>query len=260
VGVESTCPFHATQLIQEHARPSRIVSVDDLMLRLRLVKSAAEIERIRTSTRIIEQTVSELARSLRIGMSRLELIQQAKAGMIQNGAHGVDHVTVAFGAANPEVALGERLERNQIVTLDLGAAYDGYVSDNRRLVYTGQAPDGLKQLHRKLCGVVADMGQALMPGTTFAALNARAYELYAAAGLEPLFLHVGHSIGLQVEECWISAEDQTPIAEGMVLNIELYSFSDEAVMIGDEETYVISGRGPERISQLPADLIEIEPT
>jgi len=221
-----------------------------------LLKSEAEIERIKKSTQIIDQTVVELAQHLRLGMSRLELIQEAKYRMLKNGAQGVDHVTVAFGSANPEVALGETLEENQIVTLDLGAVYEGYVSDNRRLVYTGAVPEHLKQLHQKLCWVVAEMGKALQPGKTFAELHAQAFELYEKVGIDPMFLHVGHSLGLQVDEHWILGDDPTPVEKGMVLNIELYSFSDEGVMIGDEETYVVTGGEPEQISHLPVEIIE----
>ena len=256
VGVESTFPFYAIQLIQEYAKPAKILVVDDLIHQLRLLKSEAEIERIKKSTQIIDQTVVELAQHLRLGMSRLELIQEAKYRMLKNGAQGVDHVTVAFGSANPEVALGETLEENQIVTLDLGAVYEGYVSDNRRLVYTGAVPDHLKQLHQKLCWVVAEMGNALQPGKTFAELHAHAFELYEKVGIDPMFLHVGHSLGLQVDEHWILGDDPTPVEKGMVLNIELYSFSDEGVMIGDEETYVVTGGEPEQISHLPVEIIE----
>jgi len=255
VGIESTFPHYAVQLIQENAKPAKILVVDDILHQLRLVKSPAEIERMRKSTQIVDQTVMELAQQLRLGMSRLELIQEAKRGMIKNGAQGIDHVTVAFGGANPEVALGELLEENQIVTLDLGAVYEGYASDNRRLVYTGTVPEVLKQLHQKLCWVVAEMGNALRPGKTFGELHAHAYDLFAQVGLDPMFLHVGHSIGLQVDEHWIMAEDPTPIEKGMVLNIELYSPSDEGVMIGDEETFVVTSGEPEKLSGLPVDII-----
>ena len=256
VALESTCPYFAVRLIQERAQPAAIADADDLFYGLRLVKTPAEVARIRTSTQIIDRTVMELAAALRPGMGRLELIREAKAGMLRNGADGVDHVTVAFGGANPEVALDEPLEANQIVTLDLGAVYQGYVSDNRRLVYTGTVPAALKQLHGKLCGVVEELGKALVPGTTFGQLHARAGELFAQAGLEPMFLHVGHSMGLQVEEHWIVADDPTPVRPGMVLNIELYSGSEEGVMVGDEETYLVTAGAPEQLSTLPVDIIE----
>ena len=256
VGVESTFPYYASRLLEEHAKPADIQVIDDLFYQLRMIKSSAEIELIRQSTKIIDITLMELAQNLRLGMGRLELIREAKQRMAQNGADGVDHVTAAFGMANPEIAFDEPLERDQIVTLDLGAVYHGYVSDNRRLVYTGKVPEPLKELHKKLCWVVAEMGKALVPGKTFADVHAHAYELFAQVGIDPMFLHVGHSLGLQVEEHWIMPDDPTVVQPGMVLNIELYSPSEEGVMIGDEETFVVRAGGPEQISTLPVDIIE----
>ena len=256
IGVESTFPYYATRLLEQHAKPPDIQVIDDLFYQLRLIKSPAEVELIRQSTLIIDRTVMELAQNLRLGMGRLELTREAKWRMLQNGADGVDHITMAFGTANPEIALDEPLEKDQIVTLDLGAVYQGYVSDNRRLVYTGKVPQALKELHKKLCWVVAEMGKALRPGKTFAELHAYAYDLYAQAGIDPMFLHVGHSLGLQVEEHWIMSDDPTPIQPGMVLNIELYSPSEEGVMVGDEETFLVTETGPEQLSTLPVDIIE----
>ena len=256
VGVEFDLPILRFPLLEEHARPANIQIIDDLFYQLRMIKSPAEVELIRKSTQIIDRSLMELAQSLRLGMGRLELIREAKRCMLQNGADGVDHVTAAFGMANPEVALDEPLERDQIVTLDLGAVYHGYVSDNRRLVYTGKVPEALKELHKKLCWVVAEMGKALVPGKTFAEVHAHAYELFAKVGIDPMFMHVGHSLGLQVEEHWIISDDPTLVQAGMVLNIELYSPSEEGVMIGDEETFLVTDAGPEQLSTLPVDIIE----
>jgi Xaa-Pro aminopeptidase len=256
LGVDSTFPFFFLQIIQDQISSVKITPADDIIHELQLIKTTEEIGRIRMSTQIIDKTLMELANSLRQGMSRLELIQEAKARLHNNGANGIDHITVAFGPANPEIALDEPLEANQIVTLDLGAVYEGYVSDNRRLVYTGKVPETLHELHKKLCWVVSEMGNALRPGRTFGELHAHAFELYEKVGVEPMFLHVGHSIGLHVDEHWLMADDPTVIQKGMVLNIELYSFSDEAVMIGDEETFVVSDSSVEKLSTLPVDIIE----
>ena len=256
VGVESTFPYYASQMLQTHAKPTRVVVIDDLLYQLRIIKSPAEVELIRKSTEIVDQTVLELAQDLRLGMTRLELIQEAKWRMLKNGADGVDHVTVAFGSANPEIALDEVLEPDQIVTLDLGAVYRGYVSDNRRLVFTGTVPVTLKDLHKKLCWVVDQMGKALIPGKTFSEMHGYASDLYSKMGIDPMYLHVGHSVGLQVEEHWIMSDDPTKVESGMVLNIELYSFSEEGVMVGDEETFLVTDAGPEKLSILPADIIE----
>jgi hypothetical protein len=42
----------------------------------------------------------------------------------------------------------------------------------------------------------------------------------------------------------------------MVLNIELYSPSEEGVIVGDEETFLITQGGPVKLSTLPVDIIE----
>jgi len=255
LGVDSTFPYFITRILQENVADIHLVEVDDLIRTLQLVKTPCEIDRIRRSTAIIDQTVLELAGCLHLGMTRLELIREAKTRMHKNGADGVDHVTVAFGAANPEIALDEAIESDQIVTLDLGAVYQGYVSDNRRLVYTGEIPTGLAELHKKLCWVVAEMGRSLLPGITFGEMHARAFDLFARVGVDPMFLHVGHSIGLHVDEAWLLPDDPTLIEKNMVLNIELYTFSDQGVMIGDEETYLVTGGEPEKLSNLPVEII-----
>ncbi len=256
IGVDSSTPFFLTSLLQEKVEGIKLVNVDDLIRSLQLVKSPAEIERIRKSTAIIDKTVLELADCLHAGMTRLELIQEAKTRMQKNGADGADHVTVAFGPANPEIALDESIEPDQIVTLDLGAVYQGYASDNRRLVYTGSIPPELAELHKKLCWVVAEMGKALQPGKTFGEMNALAYEVYAKVGVDPMFLHVGHSVGLHVDEAWLLPDDPTVIEKNMVINIELYSLSDQGVMIGDEETFVVTGGEPQKLSTLPVEIME----
>jgi len=257
IAVESTCPYILIKILDENAKPSRLVIVDDQINRMRMIKSEEEIKRIQKSTQIIDRTVRELAGILKVGMSRLELIDEAKWRLLKNGAHAVDHVTVAFGLANPEIALGEILEPDQIVTLDLGGIYEGYASDNRKLAYTGKVPEEMRALHQKLCDIVSQVGNGLQPGKKFSEMHALAASLYAKYGLEPYFLHAGHSIGLQVDEAWMLSDNETLIEENMVFNIELYGHHDSGVMIGNEETYLVTSHGPEKLSSLPPDIIEV---
>ncbi|MGE5124618.1 MAG: M24 family metallopeptidase [Acidobacteriaceae bacterium] len=257
IAVESTCPYLLTKTLQENAEPSKVVFIDEQINRLRMIKSAEEIKRIQKSTEIIDRTVKELAGVLKLGMSRLELIDEAKWRLLRNGAHAVDHITVAFGPANPEIALGEILEPDQLVTLDLGGIYEGYASDNRKLAYTGRVPDDMRSLHEKLCDIVSQVGNGLQPGKRFSEIHALATSCYAQYDLDPYFLHAGHSIGLQVDEAWMLSDNETLIEENMVFNVELYGHHDSGVMIGNEETYLVTAHGAKKLSTLPPDIIEV---
>ncbi len=249
IGVESTCPFVVVSELQKVLPSASLSVIDDTLLRLRMVKTEEEIARIRRATAIVEQTTAELRELVEPGISRLWLIGEAKRRMIEHGATGIGHTTIAFGASNPEIAFDETLEPEQLVTLDLGAVVDGYVSDNRRLLYTGVIPDDLRSLHRTLVDIVGQLGQALQPGTAFADLYNLAAEKYAEHGLPPFFISVGHSIGLQTEEAWISFDSPYTVQPGMVLNIELYSAYKDGSNVGDEETFLVTENGPLRLTQ-----------
>ena len=259
IGIESSCPYWAYRVVERTVGGENVVIADDVPLRLRLVKSDRELQRMRMSTRIVEATVSELASELHPGLSRVDLAQRARETMMKHGGTAVDHLTIAFGPSNPEVLLEEKLARDQVVTLDLGAVYEGYASDNRRLFYTGDSlPADMAALHGKLLGIVDGVGEALIPGTAFSALYSRGVDLYQKEGLEPMFFHVGHSIGIQTEEAWISSETYMNVEENMVLNLERYTPHGSGVMIGAEETYVIGKEGGVRITTLPREVRTVE--
>lgn len=250
VAIEQTCPFYVYSVLQNVIDPAHIVAeVDDLLLPVRLVKTEHEITLIRKATVIVEASVADLRGQIKPGISRLELINAAKRKMLEHGASGIGHTTIAFGASNPEIAFDETLAANMVVTLDLGAVVDGYASDNRRLLYTGSIPDDLHYLHNTMCRIVEQVGNALRPGVAFADIYTLATRLYEARNLPPFFISAGHSIGLQTEEAEISPDSSLTVQAGMVLNIELYAPYSDGSLIGNEETFLVTESGSTRLTQ-----------
>jgi Xaa-Pro aminopeptidase len=256
LGVESTCPRFVLQTIERAGRAGDVADADGLIARLRLIKSAAEIAALRRSTELIERTVAELYGLLEPGMSRLALMNEARTRMIANGATGISHITFAFARQNPEFAIDEPLDPGRLATLDLGAIVDGYCSDNRRYAYAGDIPASLVERYDRMVEIVDGVGAALVPGTSYAEVFARAGELCAERDIQLLGrkTHVGHHIGLETEEEWIDDDPTKSIRPNMVINIELYSTAETGEQIGDEETYVIGEDGPERVTVLPREI------
>lgn len=256
IGIESTCPYYLISMLEAFGiTTSRLAEIDDLMLDLRTVKSAREIFALEESIHIVEQAVLELFGVLHVGMSRLELIKIAKEIMAGHGASGISHVTVSFGRENPEVAIDEILEPDRLVTLDLGAFYNGYASDNRRYAYTGRPPRELLDTQQLMVAIVDQVGRFLMPGVTEGEVFQLAVDLFGEHGLDPFFDHVGHHIGLQTEERWILRESKRVLQPGMVINVELYTPVEGIDFVGNEETFVIEKGGSRRISRLSRDIV-----
>ena len=255
VGVESSCPFWALGLVEGVMGRENVLLADQIPFELRLVKSADELDLIWRSARIVEAAVSDLGERIRVGVSRLELAQDARRFLIERGATAVDHLTIAFGPSNPEVLTDEALREGQLVTLDIGAVLEGYVSDNRRLFYSGASvPEATRKLHSILVSIVDAVGAALKPGAAFSEVYALAVSLFEREGLQPMFFHAGHSIGIQTEEAWISADSPLKVQEDMVLNIELYAPDESGVMVGDEETFVVGSEGGWRVTVSPREI------
>ena len=260
LGVESTCPYSILQLLETSGRAQAPVIVDDVLNRLRLIKSPAEIELLERSLQIVEQSVAELYDTLHLGMSRMDLTQNAKERMAHNGAGGMSHVTFSFASANPEFAIHEPLERGSLVTLDLGGVYEGYCSDNRRYAYGGPVPASLQERYEAMLDIVDTVGAGLVPGTSYGSLYQLALDKFAEHEIELLkrFTHTGHNIGIETEEQWLDDSPQLVVEAGMVICIELYSIAETGQQIGDEETYVIEAEGPRRISVLPREIRVVE--
>jgi Xaa-Pro aminopeptidase len=255
LGVESTLPLFALRLFEKAGgEASKLVTIDDELVALRVVKSPEEIALLERSIGIVEDTVEELYGLLEPGISRLDLIAEAKTRMFAHGATGISHVTMSFGKANPELGIGETLEPGKLVTLDLGAVVDGYCSDNRRYAWIGTPPDELLSTQARMVEVVDALGAALVPGASEASVFEKGVELFQENGFDPYFFHVGHHIGLQTEERWLTRGSEAVVEPGMVVNIELYTPVEGVDFVGDEETFVVEEYGSRRISCLSRDI------
>jgi len=261
LGIESSCPYAVLQVAGQIVQPQHLVTVDRAMMLTRMVKSSQEVALLEKSIQVVEQTVSELMDMVHLGIDRPSLMQAAKVGMMRRGASGISHVTLSFGASNPEVEVYEKLQSGKLVTLDLGAIVSGYYSDTRRLMFSGEIPPGMSALHQTMCAIVDEVGGALAPGKTFGEVYDLTMALYDRQGLKPFIPNIGHTIGLQVEEIWLYPENAALVLEpGIVLNLEMYTVHETGELIGDEETYVITESGARQITHLPTAIRPVTKT
>jgi len=258
IGVESTCPLYVIDVLKEAGVAT--APADGVLQGLRLIKSSEEVARLRRSTEIIEKTAEELFPLLQVGMLRSTIMREARYRLMRNGSIGISHLTFSFGDSNPEVEADEPLVVGSLVTLDLGGVYEGYCSDNRRYAYVGEIPDSVEHTYRAMVNIVDGVGAALKPGVSYAELYELALRLYDEYDMTPMdrFTHVGHNIGLETEEEWLTNDPTRQIEAGMVINIELYTFGPTGHQIGNEETYIVTAAGPERISVLPREIYRVK--
>jgi len=257
LGIESSAPFGFVEKVKKALPQAELVVADEILDDLRVVKSEAEISMMRKSLEITERTVAALEPEMTSRMTTHQLIRRAEVLLHEFGAHGVDHATMALGTANPEIPDDVPAKNGDLAILDIGAIVNGYVSDSRRLAFIGSLPADARELNAKMASIVTQTGMAARNGMAFAELCDVADVKHAEKKVEPMFISVGHTIGIQTEEQWIMRDSQRKFEEGMVYNIEIYSRTESNLFIGTEDTFVVRAQGVEQLTRLPHEIFEV---
>jgi len=150
--------------------PASLVGVTGWIEQHRMVKSAAEIERIRRAVETNSAAFEQAVRHARAGMREADLAAELDYRMRRHGAEKQAFETiVAAGArsalphAQPTAA---RLSGGDLVVVDMGARQDGYCSDMTRMLHVGSAGARAKRLYRAVLEAQEAALAAVRPGVT----------------------------------------------------------------------------------------------
>jgi methionyl aminopeptidase len=219
-------------------------------------KSAAEIERMRHSGRIVRQVLDEVRVMVAPGVTTMDLERAAEKKIAELGAKPAfkgyyDYPCVLCTSVNEEIVHGipsekRALKAGDIVSIDCGVVLDGYYGD---AAITVPVSDAVRPELRKLLTVTEEslykgIDQALI-GNSVGDVGAAVQEHVEANGFSVVREFVGHGIGTRLHE-----EPQVPnfgarghgakLREGMVLAIEpMVNYGKpETRVLGDKWTAV----------------------
>lgn len=221
----------ADEVIAQAGGPARDAS--RLISALRMVKSPAEIDRIRRSVRAATAGYRAGLDAAAAGMTEKELVAIIGAEMHRNGTTaGTKPLFVNCVSGRVRYPLVDSpasdnvLADGDIVFVDGGGACDGYVSDILRLIGVGQVRAEDRRYADVAAGATQAMIDAVRPGVRVSELLRAGAAHVAAEGLaEQVGAVAGHGIGLELWERPLITEHENPdddvaVRPGMVLCLE----------------------------------------
>ncbi|MEM1428062.1 MAG: Xaa-Pro peptidase family protein [Pseudomonadota bacterium] len=234
------------------ALDSRDISSDAAITRrLRLVKSDAEIEKIRRATGIADRAFARVGEIARAGVPLGEVSRRFQGLCLAEGADWVPYLASAAGAGGYGDVISPATEAalvpGDVMMLDTGLVWDGYFCDFDRNYSVGPAAQAVREGHARLVEASAAAFDAAKPGATIRDLFQAMRPFIGSSGDTG---RLGHGLGLQLTE-WpsILAEDETVLEAGMVLTLEpLVEVSPGKILV-HEENIVIRPTGAEYLSQ-----------
>lgn len=173
---------------------------------LRLTKQHREILLIQHAVVITDATFAHICQWIRPGMTEKEVEWEISRKMVELEADGPAFKTIVASGPNgsmPHAVAGQRrIQRGELITIDMGARYKGYCADMTRTICLGEPAEArMREIYDAVLLAMKTCEQKLHAGMSGREADAFARDVLAQAGLAEHFVHsTGHGVGIQVHE------------------------------------------------------------
>ncbi|MBN2332098.1 MAG: aminopeptidase P family protein [Deltaproteobacteria bacterium] len=257
VGVEEhTFSLAREQEFKKALPPLKIIFCQKQITTPRRQKDEQELAIIRQAIAIAEQGFSKAVTLIKPGIREMDIALELEYQMKQLGAERAAFdliVASGFRSALPHgVASTKPIAPGDVITIDFGACYQGYHSDQTCTLFLGEPSKQQKQVYQTLLQAQQAGITAARPEMAAKELDRIVREMVQQAGYGDYFAHgTGHGTGLEIHEApSISARSDQTLAAGMVFTIEPGCYFPHQWGIRLEEMVHLTGQGGQVMTTL----------
>jgi Xaa-Pro aminopeptidase len=216
---------HLSELLGE---AWELVATGGAVQRLRAVKDAGEIARIRAASELADAALRLVLEDGLVGRTEREVAIDLELRMRRLGAQAPSFPSIVasgdHGALPHAVPRDRPIPGDVLVTIDWGALHEGYCSDCTRTYATGEAISSqAREIYALVLSAEEQGVAAVAAGRSGREVDGVAREVIEQAGHGEHFGHgLGHGVGLEVHEgprlARTAGED--PLQAGNVVTVE----------------------------------------
>jgi Xaa-Pro dipeptidase len=238
----------------------------DLVSRLRLVKSPAEIVYVRRAAELADLALDEAHRLAGPGADEADILAAMQSAIIRGG--GDDPANEFIIGSGDDALLcryfsGRRkLSAKDQLTLEFAGAYRHYHSCLMRTIPIGAPPTRQREMHKVAVDALEACKAALMPGRPIGEVFDAHARVLDAAGYQAYRMNAtGYSLGTTFAPNWMDWPmfyhgNPEPAAPGQVFFIHIIIFdSERGLAMTTGQTVLVGERGIEALSRRPLDLV-----
>ncbi len=236
-----------------------LVPTTALMRRIRAVKEADELERIRAAADVNTAMIRRLADERLVGRTEIDVAWWIVRALGEEGADGLAFdpiVGAGPNAARPHHHPSDRpIGPNETVIVDSGAILDGYHSDSTRTFATGPLPEKLAEAYELCHRAQAKALEAVRPGANTKQVDGIARSEIQSSGVAPVLHGLGHGLGLELQELpFLNDAYDAELEPGNVVTVEpgVYLAGEGGVRI--EDLVIVTNNGPEVLTGFTKEL------
>ena len=249
----------------EAAMPgAKFISASPILSPLRMRKDKAEVDAMRQAVHIAQQALQATLPMIKPGVTEREIASELMIQLMRAGNDDeMPFLPIVSGgphSADPHAVPTDRpVQRGDLLVIDWGAMYHGYISDLTRTFAVGEVEPEYHRIY-ELVKLANETGRAAgRPGIAAGEVDHAAREVIEDGGYGVYFTHrVGHGIGKEGHEPpYMFGENPLILQPGMAYTVEPGIYLPGRGGVRIEDDMVVTENGDETLSDLPRELITL---
>ena len=224
-----------------------LVDTTEAVAAIRAIKTPDEIGFMERAARETHRAVLNALAESRLGDTERVIANRIANNIINEGADGTLFLCFASGdrTSQPHAHATDRVPvEGEIIRFDVGGTYGAFATDFARTYSTGNPSAVQREVHRKLCEAQEATIGMMKPGVKAEDVFHFCRAEFDRRSLPFTLPHIGHSFGVELHESpMMRPGDKTPLAPGMVINIEPMTADGEGGFYHTEDLLVITDTG-----------------
>ena len=227
IGFESAAfSFLEATAFKKILKKKKLIPVMGIIEQLRVIKDSHEIECIKKACRDACSIMKYAFNVIKPGLTEKELKARLDCRIYKNGLEGAGfEIIVASGknASMPHaLASDKKINKKDVVIIDLGTINRGYNSDLTRTVFLGRIDRKCLNIYNIVKDAQQKAIDEIRPGLKASYIDSISRQYISDKGLGRYFIHsLGHGIGLETHEAPnISRSNHAILKKNMTVTIE----------------------------------------
>lgn len=259
IGLESAfVPHDAWATLQAELPGATLVDATHMMERFRAVKTPEELAKLRRASELITDSMLAVFATMREGASKRDIVECLRREETNRGLT-FDYALITLGASHNRAVSPQTWRQGEVLSLDSGGNYHGYIGDLCRMAVLGEPDRELKDLLAEIDAVQQAAFSRIKPGAAGGDMIAEAEKVLKASHVAPYTDFFAHGMGLVSHEApflmtnhpvaYEGIDADTPLEAGMVVSVETTMLHPSRGFIKLEDTIAVTADGWEMMGE-----------
>ena len=245
-------------MLQDAFTDSEIKDALYVLERLRAVKTPNELAKLRTASELVTEAMLEVIAQHGPGTTKRQLFDALRVAEVKRGLT-FEYCLLASGASHNRAPSEQRWEKGDVLSLDSGGNYHGYIGDLARMAVLGEPDSELKDLLAEIDAVQRAAFAMIKPGAMGGMIYTAAERALKEMSQRDHTEFLAHGMGLVSHEAprltasgpvrYDAADADRPLEPGMVVSVETTMKHPKRGFIKLEDTIVVTATGYEMFGE-----------